>query len=99
MTAALTPAQQYTLGSIAAQLAKVDRPTVRQRLTEVLYPQPEEPMADKATPDEPEEDAGSDRSMDKEVRLMGRLVRMLNEVEGPARKRVVAWLAARFAEE
>lgn len=54
---------------------------------------------DKTPPDEPEEDVGSDRSMDKEVRLMGRLVRMLNEVEEPARNRVVAWLSARYFDQ
>ena len=46
-------------------------------------------------PEEPPDEGGT-RAMDPEIRVMGKLVRILDEIDEPARRRVVAWLADRF---
>ncbi len=50
------------------------------------------------TPEEQEDDTGtSRRSMDAELRILGAIIRTLNEVEEPAQSRIVAYIANRYA--
>jgi hypothetical protein len=50
--------------------------------------------SDKLIPEPEEEEAG--RGMDPEVRAIGRILRLLNDIEEPARSRVIAYLYSRF---
>ncbi len=55
-------------------------------------------LAETPTPDEPETEP-TGRAMDAELRVMGRLLRMLDDLPNEAAKRrAVAWFADRFAE-
>lgn len=47
---------------------------------------------------EPDEDATDTRRMDGELRTLGQILRLLNDMEPPARARVVAYLSSRFQE-
>ena len=49
-------------------------------------------------PNEADEETSS-RSMDAEVKIIGKLLRMLAEVELPARKRIMAYLSDRYLGE
>ncbi len=52
-----------------------------------------------ATPEESEpDDETPSRKMDAELRQLSAMLRMLAEMEPPARSRVVAYLASRFQE-
>lgn len=53
-----------------------------------------------STENRPEDDEpDTDRRMDPEVRVMGKLLRTLDELEEPAKGRVVAWLSSRYAND
>lgn len=43
-----------------------------------------------------DQDEGTGRRMDQELLTMGRMLRMLEDLDDPAAARVVTWLAARF---
>lgn len=47
--------------------------------------------------DDVDEDRG--RKMDPEIKVLSALVRTIDDLEEPARARVVAWLASRYAEQ
>lgn len=43
-----------------------------------------------------DEDEGSDRRMDEELKILGQMLRTLSRLDEPARARVVAYLSSRF---
>ncbi len=45
----------------------------------------------------PQDDEEGSRRMDPELRVMGAMLRLLNELDEPAKGRAVAWLASRYA--
>jgi hypothetical protein len=47
------------------------------------------------TPPEPEADEGRQRT-DPELLILGRILRLLNDVEEPGRTRIMAYLSSRF---
>ncbi len=53
----------------------------------------------KSPPEAEEASEPSGRKADPELLCMSRMVRILDEIEAPARGRVVSWLAARFADQ
>lgn len=55
--------------------------------------------SDTRTDDEADVDEGTRRRLDPELRVLGAIIRLLDEVELPARNRIVAYLAARFEGE
>lgn len=55
-------------------------------------------MADELTPD-PDDEADTSRQMDGEIKVIGSILRTLRALEEPARRRVIAYLAARFVAE
>jgi len=48
---------------------------------------------------ETEENASTGRRMDPELKCMAAIVRQVDDLQEPARGRVVAWLAARYASQ
>lgn len=51
---------------------------------------------DKANNAEPEEEASS-RAMDPELRIMGKILRLLDDLQPPAKARAVAYIYSRYA--
>lgn len=49
-------------------------------------------------PDQAGEENQSTRRMDHELRIMGTMLRLLDELDEPARGRVVRWLQDRYQE-
>jgi hypothetical protein len=64
---------------------------------EVAAKNPGSKSAQLAAQDEAEEKEGSGRKMDPELRVMAGMLRSLDELEEPARGRVVYWLYHRYA--
>ena len=48
--------------------------------------------------DEAAEEATSGRRMDPELKVLGAMIRLLDELDEPARGRAVTWLASRYSE-
>ena len=55
-------------------------------------------MSEELKPQVDEDPEDSSRKMDPELRLMGLLLRKIEDLEPPARARVVAWLSSRYQE-
>ncbi len=54
-------------------------------------------MNDTPTTTIEEDDAGTSRRMDDELKAMGAIIRTLNELEEPARARIMQYLSSRYA--
>lgn len=55
-------------------------------------------MSEELKPQVDEDTESSRRRLDPELRVMGLLLRAIEELEAPARARVVAWLSSRYQE-
>ena len=53
-------------------------------------------MSEELKPQVDEDTESSRRRLDPELRVMGLLLRAIEELEAPARARVVAWLSHRY---
>ena len=48
--------------------------------------------------EEAENESGTGRSMDAEIKVMGKIIRILDDLDEPAKTRIMAYLAARYKE-
>ena len=55
-------------------------------------------MSEELKPQVDEDTESSRRRLDPELRVMGLLLREIEDLEPPARARVVAWLSSRYQE-